>query len=163
MLLIPLKLPGAFIIVDENIMAIYQYGYDGSIRQMECLPLPRLGQGDGTSLGRPLWTTWVRSWTKHTLANSSEDAICLAREDGQLLYMRINKIRDKISPSTEGAIKTGLKIDQAFAAVTKTGVENTQDRDLLLDEQFNIDLLAIGGCGCDGGIYSVSDDAEVGR
>lgn len=135
-------------------MATYQYGYDGSVRQLDCSVLPRLGQDDGTSLRRPLWTTWTRARARKPLSNMSEDAIYLAREDGLLRYMLVTKAREKVVLSTDSFIETGIKMDQAFAVVTKTRNDIFSNGGLLFDE--SIDLLAIGGCGCDGGVFSVS-------
>jgi len=128
-------------IIDERVVAIYQYGHDGSMQQTYCESIGGGTLPSATSLRPPLWTAWSRPGNMSATADN-QDAIYLAREDGLIRYLEIGKVRDKFELFVDMTHHLDMNIDGAFTAIA------------LLDRKS--DMLIIGGSGCDGGIFHVS-------
>lgn len=128
-------------IIDERVLAIYQYGHDGSMQQMYCESFADAPHQHATSLRPPLWTAWTRPANMAEIPDN-KDAIYLAREDGTIRYIEVGKVRDKFELFVDLTTTLDLTIDGACAAIAPSNL--------------NSDILIIGGSGCDGGVFHVS-------
>ena len=147
-LLIPLKYPGAFMIFDERVIAIYQYGHDGSVQQTYCGSLEdeSASVDDTTSARSLLWTAYTKAIGFNTRYDT-DDAIYVAREDGLIQFITCGKYRDSVQPRIGDAAKVSMSVDTAFAAL-KLDLSTTKG----LPSQ---EYLLIGGSGGNGGMYEV--------
>jgi len=135
-------------IFDERVMALYQYGHDGSVQQTYCSSIDddSASINNTTSARSLLWTAYTRALCSN--ANDATDAVYVAREDGLILYIECSKYRDTIQPKLGDAAKVSMGIDTAFATL-KLKLRTTNG--LSIQE-----YLLIGGSGGDGAVYEVS-------
>lgn len=140
-------------IFDERVMAIYQYGHDGSVQQTYCGTIDdeSVPLNNTTSARSLLWSAYIRAPSSST--SEVTDAFYLAREDGLIQYIECSKYRDTIQPRMGDAAKVSTGLDTAFAAL-KLG--------LLTAQGFSSqEYLLIGGSGGDGAIYEVRKPENV--
>jgi len=152
-LLVPLKQPGAFMIFDERVMAIYQYGHDGSVQQTYCggIDDESAPLNDTTSARSLLWTAYTRVLSSNT--SDITDIFYLAREDGLIQYIECSKYRDTIQPRMGDAAKVSIGVDTAFATL-KLEFSTTEG---LSSHEY----LLISGSGGNGAIYEVRKPENV--
>jgi hypothetical protein len=135
-------------IFDERVMAVYQYGHDGSIQQTYCSGLEdeSAPMNDSTSARSLLWTAYTRA-IRSKMVGYPSDAIYVAREDGLIQHIECGKYRDTMQAKMGDAAKVSIGIDTAFAAL---------NLDLSTTENFSSqEYLLIGGSGGDGAVYEV--------
>ena len=135
-------------IFDERVMAIYQYGHDGSVQQTHCSAFEDESPSvnDTTSARSLIWTAYSKAICFKT-GDVTDDAIYVAREDGLIQFITCRKNRDSVQPRMGDAAKVSVGIDTAFAALKL---------DLLTTKGLSSrDYLLVGGSGGNGAIYEV--------
>jgi len=134
-------------IFDERVMALYQYGHDGSVQQTYCSSIDddSVSISNTTSARSLLWTAYSRALCANT--SDTTDAYYVAREDGLVQYIECSKYRDTFQPKLGDAAKVSMGIDTAFATL-QLNLSTTKG---LLSHEY----LLIGGSGGDGAVYEV--------
>lgn len=117
MLVVPLKHPGAFMLVNEHDLALYQVGRTGQFQH--CLVEISDSANDDSALRRaPSFTAWTRSMRTDL---QEQDRIYLTREDGTL-YGLATKMRQGKAyvHAYEKLAQLDLDIDQSITAIARS-------------------------------------------
>lgn len=138
LLLIPLTGSPALLLVFKQRITMWRDLLTGSpnsyIQYLEAVTDP---QEPGSSAGPMLWTQWARPMR----VPGDKEAIYLCREDGVVQFLELYTKTDSIVDSSHQAGRLGINVDTAFA-VLDVGSSTT-------------DLLALGGCGSEGGLWRI--------
>ena len=143
LLLIPMLQAFALLLVSETWIVVY--------RDLLTLPGVRLAitrenpapaEEEAASRRAPIWTQWARVLRSSVAQRSPHrDGVYLCREDGVINFLELNASSQKVVEYRHTVDKLPVNVDSAFA-VLDVGPQKA-------------DVLAVGGDGCDGGLWYV--------
>jgi hypothetical protein len=147
-MLIPLRDPGSFALVDEQAFAIYIGCFSGKVDIISRTSLAVSNEAPrypGLSSRAPLWANWISPARNTKLVSTrGEQVLYLGREDGLLRYFILNKtIKGQLSVTSQSIV--GFlegNIDTAF--------------EFLDLGRHRPDFILVGGGTRFGGVYEVS-------
>ena len=140
LLLVPLTKSSGFLLVHAKRMTMYRNILTGSLSDhTQHLDMVEDSEEPGSSANLPLWTQWARPMRPRW--HAAADSFYLCREDGIVQYLELNNSDESTIDSSHRAGRLGVNVDTAFA---------------ILDVGPNtVDLLVAGGCGSEGGLWSL--------
>lgn len=141
LLLIPMLSPFSFALISEGYLTLYKdLLTPPATRIVTKTEIEDPAEETGASRRAPTWVQWARILRPATFRPSSKsDGIYLCREDGVINFLEITHKGERMHQVRHPVGRLQINVDSAFAAL-----DFGPQRD---------DVLAVGGDGCDGGLW----------